>query len=142
MAKVYFGPYRAIKYIGSKAKDLHTSLARPKPRLKKGDIVIVDRKTAFNLAHKGFGEFEDVDSIEFVKTDVKIFEKINDLVLENSKFKTANDELNKESEDLNNENIRLTALVQDLETKLQNSYISTFEPTEIKTETSNEDRGE
>ena len=69
MAKVHFAPYSAIKYVGAKAKDFNTSLARPKPKLVKGDIIIVDKKTAFNLTHKGFGEYENVELIEFVKAD-------------------------------------------------------------------------
>jgi hypothetical protein len=76
MATVHFAPYSAIKYIGSKAKVFHTSLARPKPKLKKGDIVIVDKKTAFNLVHKGFGEFELVEDISFVKADIQRAEEL------------------------------------------------------------------
>lgn len=69
MAKVHFAPHSAIKYLGSKTKVFHTSLARPKPKLVKGDIVIVDKKTAFNLVRKGFEEFAYVESIEFFKKD-------------------------------------------------------------------------
>lgn len=111
MATVYFAPNRAIRYIGSRAKEFHTSLARPKPRLKKGDIVIVDKKTSFNLVNKGFGEYEDVDSIEFVKADVKNAEKLNILDVENSELITANDALNKENDELNNEIIKLNELI-------------------------------
>ena len=67
MAKVHFAPNVAIEYIGSKHKEFHTSLARPKPKLVKGDIVIVDKRTAFNLVHKGFEEFVYVEDIEFKK---------------------------------------------------------------------------
>lgn len=70
MAKVHFAPYSAIRYVGGKSKEFVTSLARPKPMLKKGDIVIVDKKTAFNLVNKGFGEFVYAESIEFTKADV------------------------------------------------------------------------
>ena len=70
MAKVHFAPYSAVKYVGSKAKELSTSLARPKPILKKGDIVIVEKKDAFNLVTKGYGDFVFVDVIEFKKGDV------------------------------------------------------------------------
>jgi len=79
MAKVHFAPNSAIKYVGSKAKVFDTSLARPKPTIKKGDIIIVDKRTAFNLTHKGFGDFKEVDSIEFVKSDVHTAETISKL---------------------------------------------------------------
>lgn len=71
MAKVHFAPYSAVKYVGSKAKELSTSLARPKPVLKKGDIVIVEKKDAFNLVTKGYGDFVFVDEIEFKKGDTE-----------------------------------------------------------------------
>jgi len=76
MAKVHFAPSRAIKYVGSKAKEFTASLARPKPTLKKGDIVIVDKRTAFNLVTKGFGEFVEVEDIEFVKSDVRAADEL------------------------------------------------------------------
>jgi hypothetical protein len=79
MARVYFGPYAAIKYVGRKKKLLATSRARPKPELRFGDIVIVEKKTAFNNVKKGFGEFEYVDKIEFVKADRESAEKIEAL---------------------------------------------------------------
>ena len=56
MAKVHFAPYCAIVYVGSKTKELSTSLARPKPIIKRGDIVIVDKKDAHNFVNKGFGQ--------------------------------------------------------------------------------------
>ncbi|MDT8337572.1 MAG: hypothetical protein RQ763_00090 [Sulfurimonas sp.] len=82
MAKVHFAPYSAIKYVGSKAKDFNTSLARPKPTLKKGDIVIVLKKDAFNLVSKGYGEFVAVDTIEFKKGDIETAAKIEALEAE------------------------------------------------------------
>lgn len=88
MAKVHFAPYSAIKYVGSKAKDFNTSLARPKPTLKKGDIVIVEKKDAFNLVSKGFGEFVTVDAIEFKKADVanELEDEVLRLMDENTKL--------------------------------------------------------
>ena len=92
MAKVHFAPYRAIKYTGAKAKEFSGSLARPRPILKKGDIVIVDKKTAFNLTRKGFDNFVEVKDIEFVKADInniplveklEAFEKHNNELLSN-----------------------------------------------------------
>jgi hypothetical protein len=79
MAKVYFAPFSAIKYIGAKAKVFNTYLASPKPTLKKGDILIVDKVTAFNLVKKGFGEFVDVADIEFSKADVQRVDKDNEI---------------------------------------------------------------
>jgi hypothetical protein len=69
MSKVCFQPYYAIKYIKDEPKEFVHSLARPRPILEKGDVVIVDKRTAFNLCTKGFGEFEMVDSIEFSSSD-------------------------------------------------------------------------
>lgn len=83
MAKVHFEPMCAVKYVGAKAKDFNTSLARPKPRLKKGDIVIVDKKTSFNLIQKGFGEFVEVKSISFTKADAEAQEMEDALTAEN-----------------------------------------------------------
>ena len=79
MAKVHFAPSCAIKYVGSKAKVFNTSIARPKPLLKKGDIIIVDKKTAFNLTMKGFGEFVEVDAISFTKSDSATQEQMQTL---------------------------------------------------------------
>ena len=86
MAKVHFEPMCAVKYVGVKAKDFNTSLARPKPRLKKGDIVIVDKKTSFNLIQKGFGEFVGVESISFTKADVEAQEMEDALTAENEEL--------------------------------------------------------
>jgi len=108
MAKVYYEPYKAIKYVGTKAKVFNTSLARPKPTLKKGDIVIVDKVTAFNLVNKGFGEFVSVDAIEFVKADKENAEIVEQLQDENEKLKEelavaleiiSEDEATKDSDD-------------------------------------------
>ena len=87
MAKVYYEPYKAIKYVGTKAKVFNTSLARPKPTLKKGDIVIVDKVTAFNLVNKGFGDFVYEEKIEFIKADKEISEKLELLEKENVMLK-------------------------------------------------------
>ena len=87
MAKVYFAPFRAIKYVGAKAKTLHISLARPKPTLKKGDIAIVDKVTAFNLVNKGFGEFVNVDDISFTKIENEKAISFDMLVAEHEKLK-------------------------------------------------------
>jgi len=79
MAKVHFAPSSAIKYIGNKSKEFTSSLAKPKPRLKKGDIVIVDKRTAFNLVTKGFGDFVEVSAIEFLKSDIKTLDEFETL---------------------------------------------------------------
>jgi hypothetical protein len=119
MATVHFAPYSAIKYIGSKAKVFHTSLARPKPKLKKGDIVIVDKKTAFNLVHKGFGEFELVEEISFVKADTQSAARIKELedqldgVITQQKYNKA------------------LETIKDLDTKLKTSWKSTKVLTEF-----------
>lgn len=71
MAAVHFAPYAAVKYTGTKATEFSISTARPKPTLKRGDIMIVDKRTAFNLTHKGFGNYEEVEEIKFIKADVQ-----------------------------------------------------------------------
>lgn len=111
MARVHFAPNCAVKYMGAKAKDFNTSLARPKPRLVKGDIVIVDKKTAFNLVQKGFGEFESVDKIAFnkaesaehvaieeLKAEMQVVrEEIQELIEENSRMLEINEKLENEN---------------------------------------------
>lgn len=72
MSKVHFAPNSAIRYIGKERQEFSTSLARPKPILEHGDIVIVDKRTAFNLTHKGFGEFEMVEEIDFSQAKAEI----------------------------------------------------------------------
>jgi len=96
MAKVYFAPFSAVKYVGTKAKVFNTSLARPKPVLKKGDIVIVDKVTAFNLVNKGFGEFVDVTEIEFKKADTENAEEFNSIESELVVLREQNAKLNTE----------------------------------------------
>jgi len=72
MTKVYFTPYSAVRYIDTKAKEFKGSLARPRPMLKNGDIVIVDKKTAFNLTKKGFDNFTEVTDIEFEQVNIEL----------------------------------------------------------------------
>jgi hypothetical protein len=96
MSKIHFAPNSAIRYVGAETKEFTTSLARPKPLLKKGDIVIVDRRTAFNLVHKGFDEYEDVEAISFSKNDVANAEQITKLVEANAVLTAENDALKAE----------------------------------------------
>lgn len=100
MAKVFFGPYAAIKYVGAKSKELAVSVARPKPKLKKGDIVILDKRSAFNLTKKGFGEFEEVKDISFVKADTETVKKISELEALVLELQEANAKLVEENESL------------------------------------------
>jgi len=73
MPKLYFAPSHAVRYIGKEPKEFAYSLARPKPMLENGDIVVVDKRTAHTLTRKGFGEFEEVDNIALAdaKTSAK-----------------------------------------------------------------------
>jgi hypothetical protein len=89
MATVYFGPFKAVKYVGKKTKPFSTSLARPKPTLRRGDIVILEKRAAFNLVKKGFEEFEYVESIEFVKADRETAKTLNAMSLEIETLKAA-----------------------------------------------------
>lgn len=98
MAKVYFAPNCAIKYVGAKSKEFNTSLARPKPILKKGDIIIVDKRSAFNLTQKGFGEFDMVESIEFVKSDIDNAKKTDDTQAHADALSSENEVLRKSNE--------------------------------------------
>ena len=113
MAKVFFEPLCAVKYTGSKAKEFLYSLARPKPFLKKGDIVIVSRKDSFNLVSKGHGEFVSVDKIEFVKADTQASQTISEL---KEQIKTLEDlSTNQNDEDLRAINNKLQKEVIRLE---------------------------
>ena len=116
MAKVHFAPQCAIKYIGSKAKVFNTSIARPKPLLKKGDIIIVDKKTASNLVTKGFGEFKNVEEISFTKG-----EQANDEAIQNVK-----DELDAYI----NENNSLFARLLEADAKISELEASALEDVE------------
>lgn len=120
MAKVHFAPYEAIKYVGSKSKEFSASLARPKPTLKKGDIIIVDKKTAFNLTVKGFGEFVEVEDISFTKSDIateiyisELKEKLKAYENENNALFSAKVELNAKLKALNDELLKVDALSLD-----------------------------
>jgi len=115
MAKVHFEPACAVKYVGNKSKEFSTSLARPKPKLTKGDIIIVDKKTSFNLVTKGFGEFREVKSIEFNQDAVKAAKKIEELnaALKNNQEEIM--ELKLEIEELITINLELSAAQADLE---------------------------
>ena len=93
MAKVHFAPSVAIRYVGAKQKEFTHSLARPKPMIKRGDIIIVDKKTAFNLVQKGYEEFVNVKTIEFIKADAKTAELIDTLERENEALKVRITEL-------------------------------------------------
>lgn len=86
MAKVHFAPNCAVKYVGAESQVFNTSLARPKPKMNKGDILIVDRKTAFNLVQKGFGLFVDVEDIKFIKEEKEAAQRIEELELQVSKL--------------------------------------------------------
>lgn len=100
MAKVYFGPYKAVKYVGQKKKTLHVSLARPKPELMRGDIVIVDKMQAFNLTQKGHGDFLEIDSIEFVKAETEASVRMNQIEAENDVLQAENEALHSANEQL------------------------------------------
>lgn len=120
MATVHFAPSCAIKYVGSKGKVFTTSLARPKPTLKKGDIIIVDKKVAFNLVTKGFGEFVNVDEISFTKSDTATQESIDAMQEKLAAFENENNdlfaknvELAKQLDTLNQELLAANALLLD-----------------------------
>jgi hypothetical protein len=73
MKKVHFSPLSAIRYVGDEPKEFSASLARPKPVLEYGDIVILDKRTAYNLV-KGFGQYESVETIEIHDADELLYE--------------------------------------------------------------------
>lgn len=107
MAKVHFAPYSAIRYVGSKTKELSTSLARPKPMLKRGDIIIVDKKSAHNFVNKGFGEFEFVENIEFLKKDIEANDTLEQTQERLSAFENENNSLFAKLLDSSTENEKL-----------------------------------
>lgn len=120
MAKVHFIPYCAVKYVGAKTKELAVSTARPKPVLKKGDIVIVDKRMAFNLVKKGFEQFKEVEEISFTKNTVELEEEILAL-------KESNEILKKENAQLEDA-LSFFDLVSTDETKNVNDENSTIDP--------------
>ena len=93
--KLYYAPAVAVEYIGADGKDFAASLARPKPMLNCGDIVITDNRTAYNLINKGFGQYKSVESIEIPDMDK--------LLAENKHLNNERERLNNECEHLNNE---------------------------------------
>jgi len=74
MAKVHFAPNCIVKYIGENPKEFTHSLARPRPILSKGDLVVVDKRTCFNLTVKGFGEFEEIKELSILDENIDTFE--------------------------------------------------------------------
>jgi hypothetical protein len=100
MATVHFAPQEAIKYTGKKAMEFTYSLARPKPVLKQGDIVIVDKRTAQILTRSSLYAFESVDEISFNKSDVASAQKIESLEEELSEVTKQRDDVQSKLEDL------------------------------------------
>jgi len=94
MKKVHFSPLCAIRYVGDEPKEFSASLARPKPVLEYGDIVILDKRTAYNLV-KGLGQYESVEAIEIPDAD--------ELLDECERLKGENKHLNDECERLKGE---------------------------------------
>ncbi len=134
MATVHFKPYSAVKYVGSKSKEHLTSLARPKPVLKKGDILIVDKRQAANMTTKGFGEFIAVDDISFVKADVATAQDLKehkDEVERLTEYTQVLEEQIETAKQMQKADIarieELEAKNSDLETKLKYSFKSTAE---------------
>jgi len=147
MAKVFFAPMCAIRYVGAKSREFTHSLARPKPTIKKGDILIVDKTTAFNLTVKGYGEYESVDTIEFVKGDAHTAETIKELEAINANLSQEATVLMIENEKLKAELAIALAPVLDAnttqegETSTQESETSTQE-SETSTQEGDESKGE
>ena len=110
MAKVHFAPFGAVKYVGAKNIELATSIARPKPILRRGDIVIVDKRTAFNMTVKGFGNYEAVEDISFVKADSETSDKIESLETTIVGLEKNLDEHKSELERLNTQIVELEAV--------------------------------
>lgn len=107
MATVYFAPNAAVRYVGKKHKELATSLARPKPILKQGDIVVLDKRSAFNMTTKGFGDFVAVESISFTKKDKLTEEELKALQEEISQLREEVLVLQEERKSLQDKNMEL-----------------------------------
>lgn len=85
MSQLYFAPFSAVKYVGEEPKEFAHSLARPKPTLKKGDIVVVEKKTAHILVTRGFGDFVEVDNVELANAKVNVKKNEKKSLLEKAK---------------------------------------------------------
>ncbi len=112
MATVHFKPSSAIKYVGRKDKEFNYSLARPFPILSRGDIVITDEITAYNLVNNKFSNFVAVDEIYFTRKDSDEYKYLHENLKEH---KEELENQREETAKLENENKILAQKLAELE---------------------------
>lgn len=106
--KIFFLPNVAIEYIGDKEQEFSRSLARPKPIVKKGDVVIMDKVNAYNIV-KMFPTL-------WKKVEGECVEVAND-----EELKLAVEELEERVEELESENEELAEVVAKIDLEEQES---------------------
>lgn len=110
--KVFFSPYKAIRYIGEKEQEFTRSLARPKPIVKNGDYCIVTKKDAYNLCRLFPTLWKQVDdgflNLEILSLEDDIrFQAIQD---EEQRLNFEIEELKEQLEELESENEELSVV--------------------------------
>ena len=100
--KIYLGGLSAIEYLGDKEKEFTRSPFSPKPIVKKGDIVVLEKIHAYNLSKLLPSEWKLIDdNLVNIDSDSTLIEKIAELesyvleleeVVSNIDLKDINDE--------------------------------------------------
>lgn len=100
--KIYLGGLSAVEYLGDKEKEFTRSPFSPKPIVKKGDLVILEKIHAYNLSKLLPSEWKLIDdNLVNIDSDSTLIEKIAELesyvleleeVVSNVDLKDINDE--------------------------------------------------
>ena len=133
MAKIYLGNLSAIEYLGKVEKEFTRSPFTPKPIVKQGDIIILEKIHAYNLSRLLPNEWKmwDKNYIE-VREDEELLEIIaeHDSYIEELEAVVAAHDL---KVDVNSNTINeVLKEVLNEETKLTISPIEALEPTKLK----------
>lgn len=100
--KIYLGGLSAVEYLGDKEKEFTRSPFSPKPIVKKGDLVVLEKIHAYNLSKLLPSEWKLIDdNLVNIDSDSTLIEKIAELesyvleleeVVSNVDLKDINDE--------------------------------------------------
>lgn len=100
--KIYLGGLSAVEYLGDKEKEFTRSPFSPKPIVKKGDLVVLEKIHAYNLSKLLPSEWKLIDdNLVNIDSDSTLIEKIAELesyvleleeVVSNIDLKDINDE--------------------------------------------------
>lgn len=133
MAKIYLGNLSAIEYVGEEEKEFTRSPFSPKPIVKLGDIVVLEKIHAYNVSKLLPNEWKlwDKNYIE-VREDDELLEIIaeHDSYIEELEAVVAAHDL-KVDTNSNTINEVLKEVLNE-ETKLTISPIEALEPTKLK----------